>query len=405
LSLSGTQRVEALNAKAPRPRQSDLTVRARAAADIAHLHADAVDADARFPTEAFEALKAAGLLGAMVPVHLGGEGASLSDVADLCFILGQACASTAMIFAMHQIKAACLIRHHGGSPWQTAFLRRVATEQLLLASSTTEGSGGGAVRSSAAPVEIADGAIRLIRDATVMSYGAQADAVVTTARRGADAAASDQVLIVFPKDGCRLEPTLAWQTLGMRGTCSLGFAMHAEGKPDQILPVPYAEIHAQTMTPSAHLLWGSVWAGIAAEAVERARRFVRKATRNADGHPPPGAPHLTKATASLRTLCASISAGLAGYEAIQDQPKALTAAGYQTGVMLLKVEASELAVETVMSALRASGLSGYRTDGDASLGRHLRDVLSAPLMINNDRILADVGPAALIDQAPTSLRP
>ena len=29
-----------------------------------------------------------------------------------------------------------------------------------------------------------------------------------------------------------------------------------------------------------------------------------------------------------------------------------------------------------MSAMRACGLSGYRNDGDFSVGRHLRDVLS-----------------------------
>ena len=31
---------------------------------------------------------------------------------------------------------------------------------------------------------------------------------------------------------------------------------------------------------------------------------------------------------------------------------------------MLKVDASELAVATVMSAMRACGLSGYRQDGD-----------------------------------------
>ena len=42
-----------------------------------------------------------------------------------------------------------------------------------------------------------------------------------------------------------------------------------------------------------------------------------------------------------------------------------------------------------MNAMRACGLSGYRNDSDFSIGRYLRDVLSSPIMINNDRILAD----------------
>ena len=70
----------------------------------------------------------------------------------------------------------------------------------------------------------------------------------------------------------------------------------------------------------------------------------------------------------------------------------------------MKVEASELAVATVMSAMRACGLSGFRNDGDFSVGRQLRDVLSAPLMINNDRILTNIATASLMSGVPATLR-
>jgi len=371
--------------------------RAAAAAAVARTYAAAVDTDARLPSEALAAIKEERLLGVMVPVALGGEGASLGDVADICFALGQACSSTAMIFAMHQIKAACLIRHHGQVVWQTGFLSRLAAEQLLLASSTTEGKAGGALRSSEAPVQTTASGIRLLRDASVISYGEHADAIVTTARRDADAAPTDQVLVVLTKDGYRLTRTGGWDTLGMRGTCSNGFTLEAEGDAAQVLPVPYGDIHARTMGPVAHILWSSVWAGIAAEAAERARLFVRKASRGGVA-PPPGAPHLTRTKASLDALCNLISASLARFDALADQPEALASLDYQTSVSLLKVQASELAVATVASALQTSGLSGYRNDGEVSMGRLLRDVLSSPLMINNDRILADLGPTALLTQ-------
>ena len=57
-----------------------------------------------------------------------------------------------------------------------------------------------------------------------------------------------------------------------------------------------------------------------------------------------------------------------------------------------------------MSALQACGLSGYRNDGDFSVTRHLRDILSAPIMINNDRILANAAMAALLVEVPSRLR-
>src|SRR6185312_9500685 len=93
------------------------------------------------------------LLGAQIPVAFGGQGASIFDITDMCYALGGACSSTAMIFAMHQTKVACLVRHGTGSAWHEALMRRVAAEQLLLASSTTEGQNGGNIRSSAAAVE------------------------------------------------------------------------------------------------------------------------------------------------------------------------------------------------------------------------------------------------------------
>ena len=69
-----------------------------------------------------------------------------------------------------------------------------------------------------------------------------------------------------------------WDAFGMRGTCSEGFAAGGvEAAAEQILPVGYDKIHAQTMMPVAHLVWSGAWAGIAASAVDRARAFVRKA--------------------------------------------------------------------------------------------------------------------------------
>jgi acyl-CoA dehydrogenase len=58
----------------------------------------------------------------------------------------------------------------------------------------------------------------------------------------------------------------------------------------------------------------------------------------------------------------------------------------------------------VMSAMQACGLAGYRNDGEFSIGRHLRDVLSSPVMISNDRILANLAMASLLSGAPASLR-
>ena len=392
------QSVQAAPVSAP----EKIAARAARCAQIAAAHAAAVDADSRFPVEAMDALKAENLLGILVPPELGGEGASVADVVDVCYALGRACSSTGMIYAMHQVKAACVVYHGMESPWHRSFMARMVEDQLLLASSTTEGKGGGNVRASEAAVEHADDRIVLVRDASVISYGVEADALVTTARRAADADAADQVLLVLEKKNYVLERTGGWDTLGMRGTCSAGFALKAVGSPQQIMPGPYSVIHSQTMVPTAHLMWAANWAGIAAGAVDKARKFMRKAQRS--GALPPGVPHFTQALANLRQLRALIAAMLSRYEAIQGDARALTAIDFQTAIALLKVAASELAVQTVMNAMRATGLSGYRNDSDVSVGRALRDVLSSPIMINNDRILSSLTASTILSEIPSSIR-
>jgi acyl-CoA dehydrogenase len=383
--------------------KADLTARAEKVAAVAAAHAAAVDGGSRFPEEAITAAKSERLLGIGVPRELGGEGAGIADIVNVCYLLGRACASTAMIYAMHQTKVACLVRHGKSSAWHQLLLRRLCNEQLLLASSTTEGQGGGDVRNSTAPVMRDGSRIKLERQATVISYGKAADGVVTTARRAADAASSDQVLVAFLKQDYTLEPLSGWDAFGMRGTCSEGFKLVASGSIEQILPVSHDKIQAQTMMPIAHLLWSAAWAGIATAAVERARAFVRKAAQRANGTLPPAAAHLPRATATLRTLRGLIANAVARFEAASADPAALETVDFQTGMNLHKVNASELAVAAVTSAMQTCGLSGYRNDSEFSIGRHLRDILSSPIMISNDRILANIATASLFAGPPNSL--
>jgi acyl-CoA dehydrogenase len=211
------------------------------------------------------------------------------------------------------------------------------------------------------------------------------------------------VLVTLLRDDYRLERLSGWDALGMRGTCSAGFVLTGTGEPEQVLPAPYQEIHTRSMLPIAHLTWSGVWAGVAAGAVDRARTFLRNARRGG-GRTPPGAAHLIRATASLQTLRATVAGALQRHEAAADRPDELDSLGFQTAMSLIKVNASENALAMVMSAMQACGLAGYRNDGEFSISRALRDILSASIMINNDRILANAAAAPLLMEIPSPLR-
>src|SRR5665647_89384 len=87
-------------------------------------------------------------------------------------------------------------------------------------SATTELGIGGDVRSSLCFIDAVGDAVTLIKNAPVISYGAEADLILVTARRAADSAPSDQVLVACDSASIQLEATGTWDTLGLRGTSS-----------------------------------------------------------------------------------------------------------------------------------------------------------------------------------------
>ncbi len=383
--------------------EEDLSVRVSRVAAIAAKHADSVDFEARFPSEAVEAMKAERLLGIQIPSQFGGEGATIAQIAELCSMLGQACSAAAMVFAMHHIKLCSLVEHGESSEWHRSFMRRVAAEQLLVASATTEGGIGGNLRNSICAISIEGKTCRLEKDATVISYGSYADAIMITSRAHADAASSDQVLTVFLRDQYTLEKTHVWNTLGMRGTCSDGFLFKGEAPADQILPKPFAEIAAQSMLASSHLLWSSVWYGIAVDAVARAQAFVRAAARKSPGSPPPGALRLAEVSNLLQMVRSNVVAGLKAYEDAKSDGDKLSSMGFAVTMNNVKIASSETILEIINHVMLICGIMGYKNGTPFSVGRHLRDAHSAQLMISNDRILGNTSSMLLVHKQDTSL--
>ena len=357
-------------------------------AEVAAAAADPVDRDGRFPHEAVGAMRAAGLLGAHVPVELGGAGLDVAGMAYVGFRLGQACASAAMVYAMHQIQVACLVNHTMTTPAQREQLARVAQEGLLLASVTSEAGARGDIRSSGcAVVPGPGGTVTVTKAATNISYGAHAGGLLVTARRTPDAAPADQAAIMMYAGDYTLERTGAWDAMGMRGTCSDAFLLHASVPSTQVLTVPFAVIAAETMLPVAHLLWAGVWLGIAADALGRARACTRR-MRAPDGGLPPAAGAVAAALMRFRQGEAQLRTAL-------DDTKAGRAIG-PLDWNGLKVGVSEVALDVVMQSMRICGIQGFRNDGPYSVARHLRDIMSGVLMVGNERVVANSGGLALM---------
>jgi acyl-CoA dehydrogenase len=358
---------------------------------IASETADAVDRDARFPHETVDALKKARMMSAFVPSELGGFGVGVVELASMCDTLGQRCAASAMVFAMHQIQVASIVRHGMGQPFFRRYVAELVERQNVIASVTSEVGVGGEMRTSLCAVEAHGDSFTLVKDATTISYGEQADALLVTARRAPDAPNSDQVLVLVHKRDYTLEKTGTWDTLGMRGTCSPPFKMVSRGRIDQIIAQPFADISSHTMVPFSHVLWASCWLGIATAAVARARAFVRSQARAKPGTVPPAALRLAEASSMLQTMRTNVH-GVASECESRMRPEqgtdALSSIAFALQMNNLKVSSSQLVVQIANHALFICGIMGYKNDSKFAVGRHLRDAQSAALMVGNDRIFA-----------------
>lgn len=357
--------------------------------EVVAVHADDVDKQARFPKESIEAIKALKLMSAYVPANMGGMGLSVGQVAKICETLGHYCGSTAMIYAMHKIQVACLTHHYSDSPYLIDYMSKLVNEQRLIASATTEIGIGGDLRSSICAVEMDGDSFTLTKKAPVISYALDADDILVTARRKPDSAASDQVQVMFHKGQYELEPISGWDTLGFRGTCSSGFVISGKGSAGQIFPENFGEILSESMHPFAHIVWASLWSGIAADAVNKARKFIRNQAKKNINAPPISAIRLGEVDSVLQNMRNNIAVAEQEYSDMltAGDKNAFSNFGFGIRINNLKTSSAQLIVDIVGKSMLICGIASYRNDSPMSLSRHIRDAYGAALMVNNDRIM------------------
>jgi acyl-CoA dehydrogenase len=364
----------------------------RIADDVSAAYASEVDRDARFPAESVAALREAGALGAAVPVELGGRGADLAAVAAACFELGRRCGASAMVFAMHNIQVFSILRHLDDAPWFRGYLERVAAEGRLIASATSEVGTGGDLGRSVAPLRPDEAEwVAFEKQAPTVSYGSYADDLFITLRRSVDAEPGDQVIVLAARDQLQLEPMGTWDPLGMRGTCSPGFTIRGRVPREQVLATPFGRVATESMVPISHILWSHLWLGIATDAFDRARAFVREGARRKDGggpgdQPPPTAIRLSHLLSELSLLRAEVAAGLRAFEDASSDRERLSTLASVLRFNNLKVAAADAAPRICQGAMSVAGIMAYKNDTPFSIGRHLRDTMSACLMVANERI-------------------
>jgi acyl-CoA dehydrogenase len=112
---------------------------------------------------------------------------------------------------------------------------------------------------------------------------------------------------------------------------------------------------------------------------------------------------LSEAVTRLQQATAAVAIAARNYQASLADPEGPQGFSLAIEMNSLKTGVSMASAEVVHQALLICGLAGYRSTGPSSVARHLRDVHSAALMVNNDRISANSAQMLLMQKIRTEL--
>ena len=233
-------------------------------------HAARHDVDGTFVTEAYEALRDAGLFKAAVPVELGGDSATITELTGLQRELAHHCGATALASSMHQhVVAFTAWRYRRGLPGAEATLRKVAEDGLLLVST----GGGDFTHPRGAAVRV-EGGYRVSgrkRFASQSRHGS----VMSTMCTFDDPEQGRRVLnVAVPLSAEGVTVIDTWDTLGMRGTASHDILLEDVFVPEEkvLANRPYGVVDPplQVIASVAFPIISGVYLGVAESAYAEA---------------------------------------------------------------------------------------------------------------------------------------
>ena len=342
-------------------------------------NAAAVDHDGAFPTESIDALKSAGLLGAVSSIESGGLGLGLAGAARIVRRIAEECGSTAMVLTMHYC-GALVLEAHG-----SAEVRREAASGAHL--STLAFSESGSRSHFWTPVSTAearDGKIVLNAAKSWVTSASRATAYVWSSKPLSAEGASTLWLVPVASSGLQVQGP--FDGLGLRGNDSSpvratdvavdGSAMlGADGQGFEIM--------MGIVLPAFAVLSAACSNGLMDGALRRTAGHA-SGTRHADtGTTLADLPTIRNYIARMRVKVSMSDAML--WDTVAAIESKHPAASLR--VLESKAAASETANEVLDLAMRVCGGAGFRKE--VGVGRFFRDARAAGIMAPTTDVLYD----------------
>jgi len=357
--------------------------------------AEAHDRAGRFPTADFDDLRAADLLGLMVPTRLGGRGATFSEYAQVAMALGEGCGASALIFNMHASVTGAigrtpdaLARALGASDSYFAardeLLIRAAKGDLFAVAMSERGAGS-RLSALTTTYERVDGGFHIAGTKSFVSGATNADRYLVAARDVARAEPRISYFIVPAGEGVVVEE--CWDSLGMRATASDDLHLDVTVGDDALvggvegIVLLIAQVMPQWLVAS----YAAVYVGVARAAVNAA---VGHATARGLNDLPAVRSRIGRADAAVA------AAALVVTEAATRVDEAPGESETNRWIWRAKLVAGETAAEVASSMLEASGAGATRRGHP--LERLFRDARCGSLQPATSDVCADwLGAAAL----------
>jgi alkylation response protein AidB-like acyl-CoA dehydrogenase len=356
-------------------------------ADAIRAHAAEVDREARFPSEAIDALRGAGLLGLGIPERFGGPGGGAAEIAAAIEQVAAACGSTGMVYTMHVVAAqtlAALTPETDGPKADT--LRAIAAgEHLTTIAFSEKGSRSHFWAQVSRAVEDGDG-VRFDADKSWVTAAADADSYVTAVGApGADTPIATELYLV-DADTPGIEIEGPFDGLGMRGNGSSPVrfrGVQVDGERRLGEPAGGFEAMLTATLPWFVLGCGACCVGLAGAALETAAAHAGTARLE----------HENQALADLPTIRARLgNAKVRHLEArafLRETARLLDAGDpeAQLAVLGLKAACAEMAIEVTDATMRVCGGAAYSKH--LPLERLFRDARAAAVMAPTTDLLVD----------------
>jgi alkylation response protein AidB-like acyl-CoA dehydrogenase len=341
-------------------------------------NAESVDRDARWPEAGIRALQQAGLGGLTVPEDLGGLGQGSFRVAQVCEILGQECASTAMCFGMHCVGAAVLSAK--ATPDQRErYLRPIVEGRHLTTLSLSEAGTGSHFYVPHTKIEaVSPEMYSVTGNKTFVTNGSYADSYVISTVAADPHAPLGQFSCIVLREGAEgIHWGPSWDGLGMRGNASRAMDLDKVMVPrDDLLGDEGDQIWYvfQVVTPYFLMAMSGTYLGIASAALEIARNHLIKRHYSESGSSLAQIPVLQHRLGTLwamleRTRRLTYHAA-ASFDA--GDPDALPA------VFSTKAEVADCVVNLVNEVMTMTGGMAYREG--SRLHQLLRDARASHVM-------------------------